>query len=167
MSTEARCKRFSRLCCKISELLNHEIEGDMEEFLTNIQSIFLVLCEHFHADVDCLEMFVGGDCCGDACDITHRHIETLYEHLVQTVTRNRTSLAYEAKEWFNEEHSAAELSGRFPSLMESPKGSRFFSLTQSPKGTRRPTSPAVPRKIVNALLSTKSAELSTSAEINS
>ena len=166
MSTEARCKRISRVCCKISELLNHEIEGDLEEFLSNIQSIFLVLCEHLHADTDCLEMFSGGDRCSDVYDITHCHIEALYGQLVQTVTRNRASLAYETKEWFTDEHSTAELSGRFPSLMESPKASRFLSLMESPKGTRRPASPVIANKIVNALLSTleRSAELSTSAE---
>jgi len=103
VSNNTRCKRTLRICAKITDLLNREVEGDMDEFLSNIQNIFLILCEYLHTDIDYLEMFGGDNMRVDLYDHTHAIIEEIYGDLCRTVSKIQKSLACEDKYgWFNE-----------------------------------------------------------------
>lgn len=98
MTDVARCKRVSRICTKIVELLDNDLPGDMDELLTNVERTFLLLSEYFHTDIDLCENTTERE----ICDETHRHIDKMYEQVMQTVIKNQTTLAHEEKNlWFN------------------------------------------------------------------
>lgn len=103
VSNDARCKRTLRICAKITDLLNREIEGDMDEFLSNIQSIFLILSEYLHIDIDHLEISGGESIHVDLYDHAHAKVEEMYDELCYTIAKIQKSLACEDQfAWFNE-----------------------------------------------------------------
>ena len=132
---DVRCKRISRICGKIIELLNDDVDGDVEEFLGNIQKIFLLICERFHTDIDSLE----DDCEKPAKmhDITHSNIEEMYAQVTQKIYGMKTSLAYEGRGWIRDVEEEAPC---LPSPVSEvshcskpPPSSPRSSSTESPK----------------------------------
>lgn len=129
LSSDVRCKRISRICGKITDLLNNEMEGDMDEFMTNIQSVFLVLCAYLHTDIDYSEMFAGESGNPDIYAATHASVEDMYKELGHTLSKIQKSLACDKYGWFNEsedhhnpkDHTCTEsqdASSRFQSMLE-------------------------------------------------
>jgi len=97
---EIACKRIHRVCNKIRELLQEDIDGEMEDSLDNIQRAFLVICESLHTNIDMLECESAKECT-TLYDDTHASIEAMYDQLHHLTSQMKAFLAYGTRDWFN------------------------------------------------------------------
>lgn len=88
--------RIVRLCKTVENFIQEESEGDIEEFLGNLNKVFLILREHLHADLDNLEYYINDP--EDKSIVPQREIvENMYHTVQAKIEQCHTSLIYEEK----------------------------------------------------------------------
>lgn len=103
-SLNSKCRRILRLCSKIEELALEDIETDTEEFLMNLNKVFLVLCSHLHTDIDNLEN-LSKERNPEPYISVHQRIENMYNQLRKRINIVSTNLVFEQKQdWFSKEN---------------------------------------------------------------
>jgi len=88
--------RIVRLCKTVEDFIQEESEGDIEEFLGNLNKVFLILREHLHDDLDNLEYYINDP--EDKSIVSQREIvEHMYHTIQAKIEQCHTSLIYEEK----------------------------------------------------------------------
>jgi len=89
--------RIVRLCKTIENFIQEESEGDIEEFLGNLNKVFLILREHLQADLDNLEYYTN-DSEDGSFDAQRQIVENMYLTVQAKIDQCHTSLIYEEKD---------------------------------------------------------------------